>query len=316
MVRWCVEGLGRFAFLQQYVGTCLLSSTCRDGLSSRSPADVSFTETETSLPRPFYDEWSRSLRPAAHALWAWHSALAEPQPIESNGTEAAVASFFDEEVARATAGDPMRLLREEVWSDAYAVCDTHDLDRSLLAQQVGAAKALYGTTRFQTGPEMKAFVGQWAVPHGRLLAGLAGVTLEVRLKYADELARGFFHLGRLVSLPADVQKDRLFIPLENLHHRDVQMDDLRSGTVHDGVRGLLWKECVRVRDALAQGRPLIGNLSLRRRFALKRFWVGALEVLNEIERRDFDLWDAPLDLSLFRRMQVYLQTLFGSATAR
>lgn len=268
------------------------------------------------LPRPFYDQWSRGRRPAAHALWAWHSALANPQPPGTNGTEAAVEAFFDEERQRAEDGDPLRLLREEIWSNAYAACDEYGLDRSLLAAQVEAARVLYGETRFETSAALKEFVGRWAVPHGRLLAQLAGVDMAIRLRHADELARGFFHLGRLLALPRDVQQGRLFIPREALERKGVTVEQLRDGAVDEAVQGLLWKESVRIRDALAQGRPLIPNLSLRHRFALKRFWVGALELLKELERRDYDLWRGPLDLSLFRRVQVYLQTLLGRSVSR
>jgi phytoene synthase len=236
--------------------------------------------------------------------------------VGSNGTDEAIEAFFNEERRRAEAGDPMRLIREEVWNEAYTVCEDHDLDRSLLGAQVEAARCLYGETRFETSRGLRRFVGLWAVPHGRLLAGLAGIDLSIHLQYVDELARGFFHLGRLISLPTDVKEGRLFIPLDNLRQRDVSVRQLREGTVDEGVRGLLWKESVRVRDALAQGRPLIANLSLRQRFALKRFWIGALELLNELERRDFDLWSRSLDLSFPRRVQVYVQTLLGRSVSR
>ncbi|HKL88807.1 MAG TPA: squalene/phytoene synthase family protein, partial [Salinibacter sp.] len=139
---------------------------------------------------------------------------------------------------------------------------------------------------------------------------------SIRLQYVDELARAFFHLGRLLTLPQDVRRGRLFIPLDALEQRDVTVAQLQEGRVDEGVRGLLWKEGVRVRDALAQGRPLIQNLSLRHRFALKRFWVGALELLKELERREYDLWNEPVALSLFRRVQVYLQTLLGRSVSR
>jgi len=268
------------------------------------------------LPRPFFDQWSRARRPAAHALWRWHTALTDPQPLGQNGTPTALDGFFDEECRRAEAGEPMRVVREDVWTDAYAACAEHDLDRRLLGAQVDAARRLCGETRFETAAALKTFVGRWAVPHGRLLAGLAGIEMSIHLSYADELARGFFHLARLLRLPRDLEENRLFLPLEMLGRRDVTVDQLRAGRVDEAVQGLLWKESVRVRDALAQGRPLIPNLSLRHRFALKRFWVGALELLNDLERRDYDLWDDPPCLSLFRRVQVYLQTLLGRSVSR
>lgn len=273
-------------------------------------------DVPNSLPRPFYDQWSRRLRPAAHALWAWHSALADPQPIGANGTEAAVDTFFDEERARAEEGEPMRLLPKTLWTEAYSVCEDHGLNRSLLGAQVEAARLLYGETRFETSSALKDFVGLWAVPHGRLLAGLADITMSVHLHYVDELARGFFYLGRLLTLPRDAERGRFFIPMETLRQKGVTVEQLREGDVDEAVQDLLWKESVRIRDALAQGRPLIQNLSLRRRFALKRLWVGALELLKEMERRDYDLWSEPLGLSFFRRVQVYLQTFLGRSVSR
>jgi len=274
------------------------------------------SDPTADLPRPFYDQWSRARRPAAHALWQWHSALADPQPTDVNGTETRLEAFFATERERAETGAPMHLVRESVWTAAYEACDEYDLDRELLGAQVEAARRLCGNTRFETTAELKDFVGLWAVPHGRLLAGLAGINMSAQFRYVDELARGFFHLGRLLRLPADLDEDRLFLPLEALRQRDVSVDQLRAGRVDEQVQGLLWKESVRVRDALAQGRPLISVLSLRHRFALKRFWIGALELLNDLERREYDLWTDPPGLSTFRRVQVYLQTVLGRSVSR
>lgn len=274
------------------------------------------TDLPADLPRPFYDQWSRTRRPAAHALWDWHSAFAHLRSGARPGSNGVPATVFDAEAERAERGEPLQLVREEVWTDAYAACENFDLDRELLAAQVDAARVFSGNVRFSTSDELKRFVGRWAIPHGRLLAGLSGVDMSVQLRYADELTRGFFYLGRLLSLPRDVEKGDLFIPTENLEQKGVPIEQLANGRVDESVRGLLWKESVRIRDALAQGRPLVAALSLRHRFALKRFWIGALELLNELERRDFDLWSRPLDLSLFRRIQVYVQTVLGRSVSR
>lgn len=272
---------------------------------------------DTSFPRPFYDQWSRRKRSAAHAVWRWHSALAAVarKPPEEAATSAAVV--WEEEQARAEAGTPLRTIPDDVCRDAYAACEAFDLDRSWLAAQVGATREQAGSpVRFKTEADLKQFVGRWAVPHGRLLAGLADITLASRLEYVDELARGFFYLARLLRLPDDLARDRLFLSKEALRRKSVSVEQLRTGPPDEAVQALLWKEGVRIRDALAQGRPLIGHLSLRRRFALKRFWIGALVLLDELDRRDYDLWTRPLDFSLLRRMQVYLQILFGRSASR
>jgi phytoene synthase len=145
------------------------------------------------------------------------------------------------------------------------------------------------------------------------LAELADLTNSVQIGWVDELARGFFYLAHLVSLPAGLEKGRLFLPLEELRQYDVSVDQLRSGPATQAVQRLLWKQSVRVRDALQRGRRLIDDLSFRQRYALRWYWHGALAMIDELDRRDFDLWSEPITLPLLRRAEVYLLTVFGQS---
>jgi phytoene synthase len=274
------------------------------------------TRTTARLPQPFYDDWSSAREADAQALWHWHSALAAPAPPGSNGTAERPASFFEEEGERAAAGEPLRLLDEAVWREAFRVCRERDLDRGLLAAQVRAAARLQGRVRFEAAGGLDDFVRSWAVPHARLLAGLGEADRTWQVPMVDELARGFFYTARLVTLPADLERGRLFVPMDDLDQAGVSVDQLRAGTVDEQMRRLLWKQTVRIRDAFAQGHGLIDELPFRLRYALKRWWLEALEVVNEVERRDYDLWREPIELSFFRRLQVYLQTAFGRAGGR
>ncbi len=265
------------------------------------------SDRSLDLPRPFYEEWWGERRLAAQALWHWHSALAVPSV--PSGSE--VGSFFDEERRRAEAGDPLRVMPQEIALNAYEVCQTHDLPLDWLAAQVEAARVLPGSTRFETADRLDTFVRLWAAPHARLLATLAGLTNSVQRSWADELGRGFFYLSRLVTLSAELARDRLFVPLEECRQYDVSVEQLRTGPATEPVQRLLWKQSVRVRDALQRGRSLADDLWFRQRYALRWYWHGALALLDELERRDYDLWSAPVSLSRFRRLEVYLQLVFG-----
>lgn len=266
-------------------------------------------DVSPDLPRPFYDEWAGSRTSAARALWHWHGALTAPT-VPSG---ASVDPFFDEERRRAEAGEPLRLMPEATWAAAYEACESHRLSYDWLGAQVEAARLLCGTTRFDETDELETFVRLWALPHARLLAELADLTNSVQIGWVDELARGFFHLTHLVWLPADLEKDRLFLPLEELRQYNVSVDQLRSGPATQPVQRLLWKQSVRVRDALQRGRPLIEDLSFRQRYALRWYWHGALALIDELDRRDFDLWSEPITLSLVRRAEVYLLMIFGQS---
>lgn len=264
-----------------------------------------------SLPLPFYDDpWRDEERNAAQALWAWHLGLWKEI---SSTKELRPGSFFAEEEQRAAAGQSLVVLSNEVSRDAYAAAAAHDLPLELLAVQIPAAAYFQESVAFEAAPDLNAFMEQWAIPHGRLLARLAGLTLQAQLVYADELSRGFFLTGRLANLKQDLERGWVFIPMDEVSYAGVSLDQLNAGDVNEAMRKLLWKQAVRARDAFAQGQPLARDLTGRYARSLKRWWFGALEVLNEIESRDYDVWSEPISVSGLHRFQVRLQSFFGKS---
>lgn len=268
---------------------------------------------DRDVPRPFYDHgWPRAERPAARALWHWHLHLVHARSPDGADSDA----FFEEEQERIREGAPVRLVPESVWQDAYRACDVHGLAKTLLAEQAGVAGRFQGSIRFATQAELDAFVRHWAISHGRLLAQLAGAAHSWQLRYVDEFSRGLFFLGRLMELPHDVERDWLFVPYDEREQAGVSEDLLRRGEVTEGVRRLLWKQSVRIRDAFAHAQPLASELERPYRGAFKRVWLGGLELIDRLERRDYDLWDEPLTLSRWQRVQVWIHAFLGRLAFR
>lgn len=266
------------------------------------------------LPHPFApDAWPPPLAEAAQALWDWHLHLYHPD------IDAAPASGFEawirEEQRRAARGEAVSIVPRAVAEAAQAACREHGLPTEWLGEQVGASVRWLGPIRFDTTAELNAFVQRWAGSHARLLAHLGGATGAWQQKPVDEMARAFFLTGRLVRLPADLAEDRLFIALEDLQQTGARQLELKAGRVSEPVRRLLWKQAVRVRDAYAQGQELAKDLSGWQRRAFNRWWLGGLEVIGEVERRGYDVWSRPVQLSSVRRFRVRLQALVGKHTA-
>ncbi len=272
-------------------------------------------DDKNQLPQPFNETvWTKALRPAAWALWQWHLHLAEP--VVEGRQMADLDAFFGEESTRAEAGQTLRVLPQPVAEATYEACRAHNLPRALLADQVKASAGFLTTMQFETYAAMQGFIQQWAGSHGRLLARLAEHKGSWQLPLVDELTRAFFLTGRLVHLPEDLSRDRLFIPLDEMRHAGVSLEQLRAGEVDEAMRRLLWKQTVRVRDAFAQGQPLARDLSGWQRRVFKRWWLGGLELINEIERRDYDVWSQPLTITSVQRLRVRLQALVGRTSFR
>ncbi len=86
------------------------------------------------LPQPFDETaWSKALKPAVQALWRWHLSLKTPSHHAYAGADQ--QAFFEEESARAEAGQPLRILPRPVAEAAYAACRMHNLPLALLAEQ-------------------------------------------------------------------------------------------------------------------------------------------------------------------------------------
>ena len=82
------------------------------------------------------------------------------------------------------------------------------------------------------------------------------------------------------------------------------------------MRKVLWRQLVRARDALGQGQSYIRDLERPYRGRSKRVWLGALEVLRTIERREYDVWSKPIHLSGVRRAQLGIYALIGKLAFR
>lgn len=280
----------------------------------------------TPLPRPFEDG---ALPPAdrahARALWSWHLALQKPVPPAGAGTgrpddatldDATLGGYFAEEAERARRGGALRLVDEATWRAAYGACQAARHPRELLASQIVAARLFAGSVRFEDTADVNAFIAAWAHPHARLLAGLYDVRGSWQLPHVDALATGFFWVGRLVYLADELARGWCFIPQVDLDGFGVTLDQLKGGRLDEPLRRLLWKQTIRARDALAHGEDIVRDLPRRHASAAKRWWFGALEVLNEIERRGYDVWSKPVRLSRRHLLQIHFQARFGRTTFR
>lgn len=267
------------------------------------------------LPQPFYeDPWRGEARTSAQALWAWHAALRGA--AEQATGEADVRARFERARERIIAGETAEIVPDRVWKAAHEACRAHRIPLELLADQAAVAVHFHGPMQFPEREALRDFIAQWAMPLGEGLVRLAGARGSWQHRYARELARAFFLTGRLAALPHDLARDRLFIPQTDLDLAGVSLEQLQQGAMDDAVRKLLWKQVVRARDAFAQGQPLVHELPRRHARALKRWWLGGLEWLSEIERRGYDVWSEPIALSPLRQAQVRFQARFGRTTFR
>ncbi len=270
---------------------------------------------DEQLPRPFYDDGlPRPKRAAARALWQFHVALLDARAPALDGDD--LRAYFEAESQKAGRGEPLKVVPADVAAAAYLASSDHKLPLDLMATQVYEAHHFKGPIRFADNRAINQFIDHFAGAHAALIAHLAGASGSWQLRYVGEFARGMFWVGRLMTLPRDAARDWIFIPEADLEQSGVSIEQLRAGQVDEKMRRLLWKQTIRAKDAFAQSEPLPADLPRRYAGAFKRWWFGGLEVLNEIVRRDYDVFSRPVRLSRYQRAQARVQARFGRTTFR
>lgn len=244
----------------------------------------------------------------------WHRAL---KAVNLDGKDPdEVIHLFKKEAELFSRRERSALIPDALNQRIYQQADLHELPQEWFTSQIEAAHHFYGPQRFATGGDLKQFLEDAVVPQGYLIAKLADVAHRWQLPQVSDLAIAFFLVKRLVHLKDDLLKDQLFIPMGDLALAGVTVDDLKQGNNNEQTQKMLWKQVIRIRDAFAQGQPLIRDLPRKFRRSFKKNWLTGLEFVSEIERRDYDLWSARIALSGMQKFQINVLSIISQGAGR
>ncbi len=256
---------------------------------------------------PFHPtQWPSAKRDAAQALWDFYHALSRPE-----------SGFpFDRTTRQCIDGMQTDTMPPATVQNAYDACEKYGLDRALLAQVVEGARHLVPPVQFESAAQLLDFVRLRCGAHARLLAQLAGQKGRFRMQGTVEFAKAVFLTKQLCRLPHDIAEGRLFIPLAELVQFKVTRAQLRQGTMDNNMRRLLWKQAVRIRDAYGASQRLGHDLSGWPRRQFRKHWMEGLYLLSAVEKKRFDVWTKPVELSSVRRLQMRWQLFTGKTSFR
>lgn len=207
------------------------------------------------------------------------------------------------------------LVPESFCKPIFAHAATLNLKPELFIQQFEHAYYHYGALEFEDNAALKQYMQAVVIPRGTLVAGLADMAHTWQVPQVANLATAFSLVGKLLALKDDLKKGRLFIPLADLAQAGVSIEALAQGVNDARTQKLLWKQVIRIRDAFAQGQPLVKEVPRKFRRPFKKNWLTGLELVGEIERRQYDLWTRPITLTALQRFQITVLTFIGKGVS-
>jgi squalene synthase HpnC len=198
-------------------------------------------------------------------------------------------------------------LRDTVARHAIPPEPFADLVRAFIADQT--------VTRYPTRASLLEYCRYSANPVGRLVLYLGGYSDAERQRLSDATCTALQLANFWQDVAVDLEKDRVYIPLEDLERHGATLGDLLARRATPAFRAALRGVVDWARALFVAGLPLAGMVSGRLAVDIDLFSRGGLRVLEKIARQDYDVLSRRPAIGKTERAGLLLGSLLRRAFA-
>ncbi|HLA68856.1 MAG TPA: squalene synthase HpnC [Bacteroidota bacterium] len=192
---------------------------------------------------------------------------------------------WEQELADCYAGTAKRAvfiaLRETI--------NQYDIPQDLFLRLLTAFKSDVTTRRHATFHDVLRYCTNSANPVGRLVLLLFGYRDEKLFAYSDHICTALQLTNFWQDVTVDLDKDRVYLPLEDLRRFGVSEQELLSRSFTPAFRNLLEFQVTRTREHFEKGKPLLESVRRDLKLELRLTWRGGMEILRKIENAGYDV---------------------------
>jgi squalene synthase HpnC len=165
----------------------------------------------------------------------------------------------------------------------------HAIPQEPFADLIRAFEQDQSVTRYATWQELYGYCRYSANPVGRLVLHLCGYADAERRQLADATCTGLQLANFWQDVTVDLDKDRVYIPLEVLDRHGYSLEDLFARRLTPAFRGVMREAVAQAREWFERGLPLARRVDRRLALDMELFSRGGLRVLDKIARRNYDV---------------------------
>jgi squalene synthase HpnC len=186
----------------------------------------------------------------------------------------------------------------------------HNLPIQLFADLIGAFEQDQRVTRYANWEELFAYCRCSANPVGRLVLRLCGYADAERDRLSDATCTALQLANFWQDVTVDLEKDRVYLPLEVLARHGYALEDLRTGKFNAAFQAAMRDAVGVARNLFLEGLPLLKTVDRRLAFDLGLFTRGGMRVLEKIERQNYNVLARRPAISKFERLQLLATSLW------
>ncbi|MPZ17214.1 MAG: presqualene diphosphate synthase HpnD [Luteitalea sp.] len=162
--------------------------------------------------------------------------------------------------------------------------------------------------RYASFDELREYCVRVASAVGLICLEIFGYRNPRARQYAVELGLALQLTNILRDVGSDLQRGRLYIPVEDLRSYEVNESDLRAGHLTPPVVALLGHQAARCREFFARARDAFPSDEARRLVAAEIMSAIYASLLERIERRNFDVFSERIRVPRPVRALIALRT--------
>ena len=172
------------------------------------------------------------------------------------------------------------------------IVEQHQLPLPALHDLLDAFSQDVTTARYPDFPTLLHYCQRSAAPVGRLMLQLfqhTGIGIDDRsLQRSDDICCALQLINFWQDIASDLQqRDRIYLPQDDLQRFGVSEAQLRAGDCSGGFRALMAFQVERSRQMMLAGAPLAPSLPGRIGLEIRSVVQGGLRILEKIEQVDY-----------------------------
>ena len=181
-----------------------------------------------------------------------------------------------------------------------------NLPISLFADLLSAFSQDVLVRRYESFDQLLDYCRRSANPVGRLILLLFGFTETALHEQSDDICTALQLANHWQDVAVDLEKDRVYLPSEDLERFGVTIDQLKAGSTSEDFRKMMKFEIGRAREFFLRGKPLCGAVGGRLGLELRAVWLGGWRILDLIKENDYDVFNRRPTITLSDKLGIFL----------
>lgn len=225
------------------------------------------------------------------------------------GAAAAPIERWRDDLTGALAGKPDP--RSSLWPGFLDAVERYRIPHEYFYQMIEGVLSDLEPRTIRTFDELYHYCYQVASVVGLTIIHIFGFESKDALPLAEKCGIAFQLTNILRDVREDAERDRIYIPSDDLERFGVTREDLRAGRKTDGFGRMMAFEEERARRYYNEARPLIGMVDAGSRSSLWALITIYSQLLERIRKSNFDVFEKRIRLSAIEKSFIVLRAMAG-----